>query len=51
MRFNIGQGIQGIASVGPLIALIYFFKGENAMALNTVQWVYLTISELSVLSL
>ena len=51
MRFNISQGIQGIISMGPLITSIYFFKKENAMALNTVQWVYLTISGLSMLFL
>ncbi|KAH9055454.1 MFS general substrate transporter [Lactarius vividus] len=50
MRLNISQGFQGIASfAGPLIASTYFFKGKNANTLDTVQWVYLSVSGLGVL--
>lgn len=38
-RLNFSQGFQGVASfTGPLIAARWFFLGENATKLDTVQW-------------
>lgn len=38
-RLNFSQGFQGVASfAGPLIASRWFFRGENATKLDTVQW-------------
>lgn len=38
-RLNFSQGFQGVASFsGPLIAARWFFTGENATTLGTVQW-------------
>ena len=38
-RLNFSQGFQGVASFsGPLIAARWFFTGENATSLGTVQW-------------
>lgn len=48
-RLNFSQGFQGIASfTGPLIASRWFFSGENATKLDTVQWVYLAVAGLGV---
>ncbi|TFK44534.1 MFS general substrate transporter [Crucibulum laeve] len=48
-RLNFSQGFQGVASfAGPLIASRWFFTGENATKLDTVQWVYLAVSGLGV---
>ncbi|CAA7259219.1 unnamed protein product [Cyclocybe aegerita] len=48
-RLNFSQGFQGVASfAGPLIASRWFFQGENATRLATVQWVYLAVSGLGV---
>ncbi|KAL0956154.1 hypothetical protein HGRIS_002316 [Hohenbuehelia grisea] len=49
-RLNFSQGFQGVASfTGPLIAARWFFRGENATKLDTVQWVYLAVAGLGVL--
>ncbi|EIW82776.1 MFS general substrate transporter [Coniophora puteana RWD-64-598 SS2] len=49
MRLNFSQGFQGVASfAGPLIASRWFFQGENAYTLGTVQWVYLAVAVLGV---
>ncbi|PPQ98429.1 hypothetical protein CVT24_004108 [Panaeolus cyanescens] len=46
-RLNFSQGFQGVASfTGPLIASRWFFLGENATKLATVQWVYLAVAGL-----
>ncbi|KAJ8472319.1 hypothetical protein ONZ45_g16689 [Pleurotus djamor] len=46
-RLNFSQGFQGVASfTGPLIAARWFFQGENATKLDTVQWVYLAVAGL-----
>jgi MFS transporter, FHS family, L-fucose permease len=38
-RLNFSQGFQGIASfAGPMIASRYFFQGQNATTLASVQW-------------
>ncbi|KAF9047330.1 MFS general substrate transporter [Panaeolus papilionaceus] len=48
-RLNFSQGFQGVASfTGPLIASRWFFLGENATKLDTVQWVYLAVAGLGV---
>jgi FHS family L-fucose permease-like MFS transporter len=48
-RLNFSQGFQGVASfAGPLIASRWFFLGENATSLDTVQWVYLAVAGLGV---
>ncbi|KAF8893856.1 MFS general substrate transporter [Infundibulicybe gibba] len=48
-RLNFSQGFQGVATfAGPLIASRWFFQGENATKLDTVQWVYLAVSGLGV---
>ena len=45
-RLNFSQGFQGVASfTGPLIASRYFFTGENATKLDTVQWHVLSIMD------
>ncbi|EJU06375.1 MFS general substrate transporter [Dacryopinax primogenitus] len=44
-RLNFSQGFQGIASfAGPMIASRWFFTGESANSLGTVQWVYLAVA-------
>ena len=49
MRLNFSQGFQGVASfAGPLIASRWFFQGENANSLGTVQWVYLAVAGLGI---
>ena len=49
-RLNFSQGFQGVASfTGPLIASKYFFRGENANKLDTVQWVYLAVAGLGLI--
>jgi len=48
-RLNFSQGFQGVASfTGPLIAARWFFNGENAHSLGTVQWVYLAVAGLGI---
>ncbi|KAF8556322.1 MFS general substrate transporter [Imleria badia] len=48
-RLNFSQGFQGVASFsGPLIAARWFFTGQNATSLGTVQWVYLAVACLGV---
>ncbi|KAF4567753.1 hypothetical protein EYR40_006760 [Pleurotus pulmonarius] len=48
-RLNFSQGFQGVASfTGPLIAARWFFLGENATKLDTVQWVYLAVAGLGI---
>ncbi|KAF9028117.1 MFS general substrate transporter [Hymenopellis radicata] len=48
-RLNFSQAFQGVASfTGPLIASRWFFTGENATKLDTVQWVYLAVAGLGV---
>ena len=49
-RLNFSQGFQGIASfAGPMIASRWFFRGKNAMSLDTVQWVYLAVAGLGLM--
>jgi FHS family L-fucose permease-like MFS transporter len=45
LRLQIAQTFNGVAVVsGPFIAARYFFTGENADNLTSVQWVYLAAS-------
>lgn len=49
-RLNFSQGFQGVASfAGPLIASRWFFRGANATKLDTVQWCFMSIGNLTTL--
>lgn len=46
-RLQIAQTFNGVAVLsGPFIASKYFFTGENANNLTTVQWAYLAVAGL-----
>ncbi|KAF8598555.1 major facilitator superfamily transporter [Ceratobasidium sp. AG-I] len=48
-RLQIAQTFNGVAVLtGPFIASKYFFTGENANNLTTVQWAYLAVAGLGV---